>query len=154
ICGAFGLGTTWEQDVRGLERLFDALEPGGTLLLDNEAPYSDPGQWRLWMADVRAGLPEQLKPRRERRPAPDGTERELRSRALAADPLAQTITLEIVADLWRDGELVATEARPLTVRLYLDDQLRTMLAAAGFEVVAVHGDYLPLPPTADTNFLI
>jgi SAM-dependent methyltransferase len=153
-CGSFALGTTWDEDVRALERLYEALEPGGTLLLDHEAPYTDPGQWRLWMPEVRAGLPEQLRPRAERRPAPDGTEREMRSRALASDPLDQTITLEIVADLWRDGELVATESRPLTLRLYLDDQLRTMLARAGFELVAVHGDYQRTPPTADTAFLI
>jgi SAM-dependent methyltransferase len=97
VCGVFGLGTTWEQDVRALERLYDALQPGGTLLLDNEAPYADPDQWRLWTADARAELPEGLGPRRDGRAAPDGTERELRSRALASDPLDQTITLEIVA---------------------------------------------------------
>jgi len=153
-CGVFGLGTTWEQDVRALKRLYDALEPGGTLLLDHEAAYTDPHQWRLWMPEVRAALPEELGPSVHRRPAPDGTERELRSRALASDPLDQTITLEIVADLWRDGELEATETRPLTLRLYLGEQLGTMLAAAGFEVVAVHGDYQPAPPTADTAFLI
>src|SRR4051812_27424893 len=55
VCGAFGLGTTWEQDARAVARLFDALEPGGTLLLDNEAPYTDARQWELWMPDRRAG---------------------------------------------------------------------------------------------------
>jgi SAM-dependent methyltransferase len=153
-CGVFGLGTTGEQDIHALERLYAALEPGGTLLLDHEAAYTDQHQWRLWMPDVRAALPEELRPRAHRRAAPDGTERELRSRALASDPLDQTITLEIVADLWRDGELVATETRPLTLRLYLDKQLRTMLTAAGFELVAVHGDYERTPPTADTAFLV
>jgi SAM-dependent methyltransferase len=154
VCGVFGLGTTWEQDVRALERLYPSLEPGGMLLLDNEAPYSDPGQWRLWMPEVGTALPDPLRPRGHRRPAPDGTERELRSRALAADPLDQTITLELVADLWRDDELVATETRPLTLRLYLDAQVRSMLADAGFELTAVHGDYEQAPPTADTAFLI
>ena len=154
VCGVFGLGTTWEQDAMALDRLFEALEPGGMLLLDNEAPYTDARQWRSWMPDERAALPEQLKPPGRRRAAPDGTEREIRSRALAADPLDQTVTLELVADLWRDGELVATEARPLTVRLYLDQQLRTMLNAAGFEITAVHGDYRPVAPTPDSSFLI
>ena len=154
VCGAFGLGTTWEQDVQGIGRLFDALEPGGMLLLDNEAPYSDSDQWLLWTAEARAELPEPVKPRLDRRAAPDGTERGMGSRVLTSDPLDQTITLEIVGDLWRDGELVTTEARPLTLRLYLDQQVRDMLGAAGFELVAVHGDYVPEPPTGDTKFLI
>jgi hypothetical protein len=124
------------------------------LLVDNEAPYAAGDQWRSWTAEGRAALPGQLAPRRHRRPAPDGTERELRSRLLACDPLDQTVTLEIVADLWCDGELVATETRALTLRLYLDAQLRSMLQAAGFELTAVHGGYQPVPPTADTTFIV
>jgi SAM-dependent methyltransferase len=154
VCGVFGLGTTREQDLRALRRLYDALEPGGTLLLDNEAPYADAGQWTLWTAEARADLPHPLPPNRHRTQAPDGTERELRSRALAADPLDQTITLELVADLWRDGDLVATEVWPLTMRAYFDHELRSLLAATGFELRAVHADYQPVAPTADTRFVI
>jgi SAM-dependent methyltransferase len=37
ICnGVLGLGSTREQDIQGLERLRDALLPGGTLILDQE----------------------------------------------------------------------------------------------------------------------
>ena len=36
VCGVFGLGSTREQDVEAVRRLYDALEPGGTLVLDNE----------------------------------------------------------------------------------------------------------------------
>jgi SAM-dependent methyltransferase len=154
VCGVFGLGTTWEQDTRALRRLYEALEPGGTLLIDNETPYSAVDQWRSWTAEGRAGLPEQLPPSRHRVAAPDGTERELRSRVLASDPLDQTVTLELVADLWRDGKLVATETRPLTLRLYLDQQLRAMLVDAGFELTAVHADYERRPPTSDSTFIV
>ena len=41
VCGGFGLGSTREQDVEGLRRLHDHLEPGGLLVLDNEVPYAD-----------------------------------------------------------------------------------------------------------------
>lgn len=154
VCGVFGLGTTWEQDAAALRRLFEALEPGGLLLLDNEAPYAAARQWRSWTPEGRAALPEPLAPPGELRATPDGTERGMRSRLLASDPLDQTVTLEIVGELWRDGELVAIETRPLTLRLYLDAQVRGMLADAGFELVAVHGDYQPAPPTGDTAFFV
>ena len=37
-----------EHDIEGLCRLYEHLEPGGTLVLDNEVPpYADP-TWRLW----------------------------------------------------------------------------------------------------------
>jgi SAM-dependent methyltransferase len=154
VCGVFGLGTTWEQDAAALRRLHDALEPGGLLLLDNEAPYAAADQWRSWTAEGRAALPEPPKAPKQRRAAPDGTERGMTSRMLASDPLDQTATLEIIGELWRDGELVATESRPLTLRLYLDAQVRAMLADAGFELTAVHGDYEPAPPTGDTTFFV
>src|SRR5437764_6456527 len=34
VCGAFGLGSTREQDVQALLRFHDNLEPDGTLVLD------------------------------------------------------------------------------------------------------------------------
>jgi SAM-dependent methyltransferase len=42
VCsGVLGLGSTREEDIRALERLHDALLPGGTLVLDNEeAPFN------------------------------------------------------------------------------------------------------------------
>ena len=40
VCGGFGLGGRREHDVEGLRRMYQHLEPGGTLVLDNEVPYS------------------------------------------------------------------------------------------------------------------
>ena len=42
VCGAFGLGGERDHDVEALRRLFEHLEPGGTLVLDNEAPFAQP----------------------------------------------------------------------------------------------------------------
>jgi SAM-dependent methyltransferase len=42
-CGVFGLGSTREQDKKALRRFHESLEPGGTLLLDNEVPYAITG---------------------------------------------------------------------------------------------------------------
>jgi SAM-dependent methyltransferase len=40
-CGVFGLGSTRAQDQEALRRFHHWLEPGGTLLLDNEVPYAN-----------------------------------------------------------------------------------------------------------------
>ena len=45
VCsGVLGLGSTCEQDIHALERLHDALLPGGMLVLDNEEV---PFRWRV-----------------------------------------------------------------------------------------------------------
>jgi hypothetical protein len=41
VCGVFGLGSTRAQDQEALRRFHHWLEPGGTLLLDNEVPYEN-----------------------------------------------------------------------------------------------------------------
>jgi SAM-dependent methyltransferase len=45
VCGGFGLGSSREQDLEAVGRFYENLEPGGTLVLDNENPYS-PGSPR------------------------------------------------------------------------------------------------------------
>jgi SAM-dependent methyltransferase len=56
VCGGFGLGGRREHDVEALRRFHDHLEPGGTLVLDNEAPYAC-GHWRYWRKGERGALP-------------------------------------------------------------------------------------------------
>ena len=58
VCGGYGLGSTRQQDLQALSRLHDALEPGGTLVLDNEVPYANARQWILWpKGELRSELP-------------------------------------------------------------------------------------------------
>jgi hypothetical protein len=87
VCGAFGLGSTPEQDAEALVRLRRHLEPGGTLLLDIEVPYADARLWRCWEREGRSRLPEAAEPPRERRRASDADEYALRSRVVGLDPL-------------------------------------------------------------------
>jgi SAM-dependent methyltransferase len=154
VCGVFGLGSTREQDMEALRRMHAALEPGGTLVIDNEVPYADADYWALWPAGSRTALPEAERSPGERVPAPDGSERALRSRVLAMDPLDQSITLEIAADKWVDGEHVVHETHRLSMRGYFHHELMLMLAGAGFEVVEVHADHAEQPPTAESRFLV
>jgi SAM-dependent methyltransferase len=154
VCGVFGLGSSREQDREALRRLHACLEPGGTLLLDNQAPYANSRRWPAWTREGRAELPEQWPPPGERDLAADGSERELRVRALSHDPLDQTLALEIRADKWVDGVEVASEVHALSMRMYFHAELLLLLDTAGLSVVAVDGDHRPEPATVDSDFLV
>jgi len=154
VCGAFGLGSTREQDAVALRSFHELLEPGGTLLVDVEVPYADARQWGYWIADGRRALPEGLPPPRERRLASDGAEYTLRGRVVDLDPLEQRVTLLMHAERWRDGALDAAEDRTLTINLYFRNELQLMLERAGFADVRVEGDHNDLPATPDDEFLV
>ena len=156
VCGAFGLGSTREQDAEALLRFHEHLEPGGTLLLDAEVPYADPMHWRYWPRDERRALPLPLPEERPRgrKPAADGSEYALRSRLLDVDPLDQSIALELRVELWRDGVLEVEETQRLDARYYFVHELRLMVERAGFHDVVVHGDHVETPPTPDDEFVV
>jgi len=153
-CGVFGLGSTRVQDQEGLGRFRRALEPGGTLLLDNEVPYRGHMRWSKWPARSRGELPEPWPESGERRRTSDGSEIELLSRALSVDPLDQTVVLEIRAEKTREGKVLAREEHRLSMRGYLRDELLLMLERAGFDDVDVSGDYTDEPPTPDHRMLV
>jgi SAM-dependent methyltransferase len=154
VCGGFGVGSSRERDVQALARFHELLEPGGTLVLDNEVPYANARLWKYWLREERAALPEEWRPPGERRRGADGSEYMLRSRALALDPLAQSVTLEMEAQLWRDGELVEEDRHEIDLMLYFKDGLVLMLERAGFADVEVRGAYDDGPPTAEHEFLV
>jgi len=156
VCGGFGLGSTRKQDVEALHRFFRNLEPGSTLVLDNENPYSPGYPWRSWRKEEGAGLPRPLKPLQEaeRRRGSDGAEYALESRLLDLDPLEQFATYEMRAGMWRNGELVQEEEHALRINFYFKNELLLLLEGAGFTDIVVHGDHREDPPTRDSDFLI
>ena len=154
VCGGLGLGSTREQDQQALRRLYEHLEPGGRLVLDNEVPYADVTHWGLWPTGGRGDLPEPRQPPGAPQLAPDGDEYALQSRLLALDPLRQQVAWEIHAYRWRDGSLIAQERHQLTSNLYFCGELVMMLEQAGFTEVEVLGQYNDLPPTANDTFLV
>jgi len=154
VCGGLGLGSSRDQDLVALRRLYEYLEPGGVLLLDNEVPYANAALWQYWPKEKRAELPRPRRPPGERRSGKDGAEYELRSRVVDFDPLAQQAILEMQAFMWRDDELVAEEEHLLTMTLYFKDELVLMLERAGFADVSVRGPYNDAEPTPDDDFLV
>jgi SAM-dependent methyltransferase len=156
VCGVFGLGSTRAQDEEALLRLHECLESDGTLLLDNEVPYSKTWHWSIWHKDKRRELPEPWPESDEadRKQASDGSEYELRARVISLDPLDQTVALELRADKWVDGKHVAAEEHALTMRMYFRDELVLMLRNAGFEGVQVRGGYAGEEPTGDHDVLV
>jgi len=154
VCGAFGLGSTRDQDFTSLQRLYDHLEPDGTLLLDIEVPYADAKQWPYWLKEERGSLPEAAKAPGTRRRASDGSELALRSRIVELDPLAQRVTLEIHAEQWRDGALEAEEDHVLNIGVYFRNELLLMLERTGFADVVVQGDHNDAEATSDDDFLV
>ena len=74
------------------------------------------------------------------RPA-DGREYEFHRRALALDPLDQTLVLEIRAEKFRVGRLVGAKAHVLSIRMYFPIELGLLLERAGFADVDIRGDH-------------
>jgi SAM-dependent methyltransferase len=154
FCGALGLGGVRQQDVIGLRRLYEHLEPGGALVLDTEVPYASNREWSYWLRQNRRRLPEDWGPPGERRRGSDGIDYALRSRIVEVDPLAQRVTLEMQAQMWRNDQLLANETHVLNMILYFKNEILLMLARAGFADVHVLGDHNDVEPTPDDDFLV
>lgn len=154
VCGGLGLGGRREHDLEALRRLYDHLEPGGTIVVDNQVPYSYGGHWTYWRPEERGALPRPWPDRGERRVGTDGAEYELRTRLVELDPLSQRVTLEIRASMWRDGELVGEEEHELRMTVYFTNELVLMLERAGFTDVSLRAGYTDAEPTAEDDFVV
>jgi len=155
VCGAFGLGSSRDQDLGALRRFHELLEPGGTLLLDIEVPWAEATLWKYWPKEERASLPSPEQPPGPRRLASDGAEYALwGGRLLAVDPLDQSVSFEKRAARWRDGAVEAEEVRRLDLRYYFPNELVLMVERAGFSDVVVHGDHVEAEPTNDDDFVV
>lgn len=154
VVGSFGLGSNRERDLEALRRMRDHLAPGGTLLVDIEAPYADPHHWPYWISGKGLELPEPSKEPTQRRTASDGSELALTSRIVSLDPLEQRMTMEIVVQQWRDGVLDGREIHELHLGMYFKNEMLTMLRDAGFSSVEVHGEHQERPPSSDDEFLV
>jgi SAM-dependent methyltransferase len=151
LCGVFGIGSTRAQDEEALSRLHAALEPGGTLLIDKEVPWTS-SRWRFWhdQSELPQPWPENSEPRR----TSDGSELQLLVRTTALDPLDQRVTFEMRARRLVDSAVVAEETYVLTERYYFPRELTLLLERAGFRGVEILHGHEQRPPGPDTDFLV
>jgi len=157
LCGSFGLGGGRDLALRALHRFHHHLQPGGVLAFDHELPYGDPKEWLDWLPENRSRLPHDWSPPAEpadRQRASDGTDYSLRSRRLDLGPLEQTITLQMLAERWRDGVLIEQEERTLKGSLYFKNEVVMMLEQAGFRDIAVYGSYTQVPAASNDTLLV
>jgi SAM-dependent methyltransferase len=154
VVGSFGLGSHRERDMQALVRMREHLEPGGTVLIDIEVPYADPGHWEYWLKDKRVSLPETEEVPHPRRRTSDGSEYAMSARLVAVEPLDQRVTMEAHIQRWRDGTLEAEEQYQLDIGMYFKSEMLMMLEQAGFANVAMYGEHQDRPPTSDDDFIV
>jgi len=154
ICDSFGLGGRRDQDMAALRRCYAHLVPGGTLVFSHYLPYDNPRRWSTWLPEQRQRLPEPWPEEGIRKRTASGDEIELRARLVDLDPMEQRQTLEMRAELWSEGRLVAQEERLLQENLYFRNEILLLLANAGFTDVSVRAGYNERKPTGDDTMLV
>ena len=156
VCGVFGIGGRRDQDRELLGRAYRHLEPGGAFVLWHELPFAglDAGGWALWLEGGRDELPRAWREQGERRRTADGDEIELIRRLVALDPLAQRHDLEMRAQLWREGALIAEELGSLSENLYFAQEILLLLEATGFEAPRIEAGYTGREASPDDATLV
>ncbi len=151
ICGAFGLGGSRAQDLEGLRRIREHLEPGGRLVMDHTLPSPARGSDE---GTRKAALPQAWPERGDRRRARDGTELEMSSRYLGFDPRERRATREIRVRQYRGDEEIACETGSIDICVYSREQIESALETAGFRDVRVTGGLEDRPPRPEEDKLI
>lgn len=155
LCGAFGLGSTRQQDALALQRFYEHLVPGGVLLLDHHMAYGgEAWYWPLWLKGNRQELDPDFWTEPEPERASDGRDYRMRSRIADIDPLEQVVILQMRAELSQEGQLVGVEERTLTGNIYFKNELLLILKQAGFDEVTVQGDFTEAEATPEHNVLV
>lgn len=154
ICDSFGIGGPRTNDLEGLRRIFDHLEPGGALVFSHGLPYGDEeSEWLRWLPGRHAD-PEQWPETGDRRRAADGDELELLFREASWDPLLQRSIIEVRGRRWHGGELVEQDEHSIYLSAYFAQEIVTMLGVVGFTDVEIQGRYTGVAATADDTDVV
>jgi len=154
ICASFNLAGSRANGLATLRRCFDHLDDGGALLFDIDAEYTWHDGWEKWEPARRKTLPEPWPEERKSRIAVDGSEYIEQQRVLSVDPLEQSMVRQVRIEKWAEGKLISSEEYTQHRTLYLPNEVRLMLQAAGFGEATIRGDYEDNPATPDCNVLV
>jgi SAM-dependent methyltransferase len=154
MIGSFGLAGSRQRDLEALKRCYEHLEPGGALVFNIQAEYTSPEAWEMWLPEQRASLPEAWPDDGRPRLAEDGSEHRGYFRTTALDPLNQKYSREVRLEKWIAGEMVASETYTLDGQMYFKNEVELMLGVAGFNQIAVQGDYTTDQATAEHGELV
>jgi SAM-dependent methyltransferase len=140
-----GTGASREADALGLCRLYRALEPGGSLLIDHPAPSSGPSRWTSWWGGGKRPWPPALAD--AELVSPSGAEvLRLSSQLFEHAPEAASLSYTVRARLFEQGELRLSRGFALRQCLYTPREVIGLLCCAGFE--ARHINSLCIPEAA------
>ena len=154
ICGSLGLAGSREKDQETLIRCYEHLNDGGALIFNVDAEYTITDVWPLWLKENRGSLPEPWPEGPEIKHAVDGSEYRTWFRRIDLNPLEQSFTSQVRIEKWQDGRLVAQDELSLTGLMYFKNELLLMLQVAGFDDIAIYGDYSDQEATAENRELI
>lgn len=153
-CGVIGLGGERQLTMKGIQRCYEHLRPGGTFAFDHSPRWNDPPAWLSRLPEGRQALPEEWPLAGERKLMSDGSELELVARTVAVDPLEEVQTRQIRARLWLKEKLLKEEVHTQRYEEYGKNELIAILRCAGFGEVQVFGNYSDEPATADHTALV
>jgi SAM-dependent methyltransferase len=154
ICDSFGIGGSRRDDLEGLRRVQQHLEPGGALVFSHELPYADgEADWLRWLPDM-PGTSDPWPKEGDRRRMSDGDELELLFQERSFDPLQQSFILDVRGRRWQDDELVEQDEHTIVLNAYFAQEILLMLHTVGFTDVDVQGRYTGLSATADDTTVV
>lgn len=132
-CGSLILLPDRDAATTVLRNFHENLKPGGRLILDIPAPSFDSAlpPMRHWWDDTDLLT--------------------MQTMHVAVDQLAQQVTQWLRYELWRDDTLVTTQLQIFRLLWFGLAEFTEMLRSAGFEDVAVVGDYSDDAPTSTSG---
>src|SRR3954453_19490876 len=130
VSGAFGVGTTQDEDAEALGRIHEVLLPGGTLALDFETPWTDAEQWMAWTPERRGELPIPFGSGSDS--LEDGSSYRWSWTLDSVDPYDRLVVRHVRYELLDGDDVVYSEERGLRERWHFPSALRLLLQRAGF----------------------
>jgi hypothetical protein len=127
-----GTGAGRESDALGLYRLYRALEPGGSLVIDHPTPRPDPWRWTSWWGGARRSWSPALEPWELVSPSGRAILR-LSSQLFEHEPETASLSFTVSAALYEQSELRRTRCVALRQRFYTAREVTALLRGAGFD---------------------